>query len=105
MEANPMKALKGLILVLLVSFVVLLVPLLFTHRGGAVQVDRSDLIEQLQSFDWNLRARAAETLGRIGDGRSVGPLVAALEDDDSDVRQKAAESLDKLGWQPKNEDE
>ena len=105
MEVSLMKALKKLVLVLLVSSVVLLVLLLSTYRGDAVQVDRSDLVEQLQSFDWNLRARAAETLGRIGDGRSVGPLVAALEDDDSDVRQKAAESLDTLGWQPKNEDE
>lgn len=105
MELSLMKALKKLVLVLLVSSVVLLVLLLSTYRGDAVQVDRSDLVEQLQSFDWNLRARAAETLGRIGDGRSVGPLVAALEDDDSDVRQKAAESLDKLGWQPKNEEQ
>jgi len=100
-----MRALKRLVLVLLVSSVVLLVLLLFTYTGDAVQVDKSDLIEQLQSFDWNLRARAAETLGRIGDGDSVEPLVAALKDDDSDVRQKAAESLDKLGWQPEDEDE
>jgi HEAT repeat protein len=101
-----MRALKRLVLVLLVSSVVLLVLLLFTYTGDAVQVDKTkDFIEQLQSFDWNLRAQAAEALGRIGDEHAVEPLVTALKDDDSDVRQEAAEALDRFGWQPKDESE
>jgi HEAT repeat protein len=72
-----------------------------TSRPGRTEIQ----IEQLQSFNRNLRAQAAEALGRAGDKRAVVHLVAALTDDDSDVRQKAAEALDRLGWQAKTEDE
>ncbi len=40
--------------------------------------------------------------GRIGNARAVEALIAALKDKDGDVRKKAAEALDKMGWQPKD---
>jgi len=90
--------------VLLVLSVVLLVQSFFMYKRAVTGVDKTEtLIEQLESFDWNLRAQAAEALGLLGDDDAVGPLVAALKDADSDVREKSAEALDKLDWQPKNE--
>jgi len=101
-----MVVLKRLVLVLLASSVVLLVLSIFIYQKATSQVGKTeDLIEQLQSFDWNQRRQAAEALSRMGNDSVFRPLVAALKDDDSDVRQKAAEALDKLGWQPENEAE
>ena len=50
--------------------------------------------------DDHIRRAAAEALGQIGDARAVQPLLAALRDNDSDVREAAAKALDKLGWSP-----
>jgi HEAT repeat protein len=83
------------------------------------------LIASLKDSKARVRERAAETLGRIGDARAVDPLIACLKqpspdqatadgqdmsngdesddqkkaraDEDSEVRQKAAEALGKLG--------
>lgn len=41
----------------------------------------------------------AEALGKIGNPRAVEPLISALRYSE-DVRAKAAEALDKLGWKP-----
>jgi HEAT repeat protein len=46
-----------------------------------------------------VNSKAAESLGDIGDPRAIDPLVEALDDEDWDVRSKAAEALEKLGWQ------
>jgi len=101
-----MRVLKRLVLVSLASSAVLLVLSVSVYKRVIIQVDKKEnLIEQLQSFDWNQRRQAAEALSRMGDDHAVEPLVDALKDNDSDVRQKAAEALDKLGWQPKNEAE
>ena len=56
------------------------------------------LIAALGDPDVLVRWIAAETLGEIGDDRAVQPLIAVLED--REVRQAAAEALDKLGRQP-----
>ena len=42
------------------------------------------------------RCLAAQALGRIGDGRAVEPLIAALLDEDEDVRTDVAEALSTL---------
>jgi HEAT repeat protein len=83
------------------------------------------LIESLKDPKAQIRERAAEALGRIGDARALAPLIACLKnpdtdqpaadgqdmsngdesddqkkaraDEDSQVRQKAAEALGKLG--------
>src|SRR5450756_828303 len=43
--------------------------------------------------DWGVRNAAAGALGQIGDARAVGPLIAALKDQDSNVRRAAAGAL------------
>ncbi len=60
------------------------------------------LISALKDKDWGwgVREGAAEALGNIGDVRAVEPLVAALKDEYRDVREVAAEALDKIGWKP-----
>ena len=42
-------------------------------------------------------AGAVEALGRLGDVRAVEPLLAALRDNDRDVRRAAAKALGRLG--------
>lgn len=61
---------------------------------GDEAVDR--LIEVLQSGNPEVRSRAAWSLGVIGSGRSVQPLVQALTDPDADVRSKVAGALKKM---------
>jgi HEAT repeat protein len=47
----------------------------------------------------------AEVLGKIGDTRAVAPLVTALKDSGSRIPSvTVAETLDKLGWQPANDE-
>ncbi len=101
-----MKILRRLLFILVASSLVLLVLSVSIYERVTSQIDKiENLIEQLQSLDWDQRKQAAEALSQIEDDRVLEPLVAALKDHDSDVRQKAAEALDKLGWQPKNEAE
>jgi HEAT repeat protein len=50
---------------------------------------------------YGIRMDAAEALGEIGDKQAVEPLIEAAENDNLFcVRAKAAEALEKLGWQP-----
>jgi HEAT repeat protein len=42
-------------------------------------------------------------LGESRDARAVEPLVAALTDEDCDVRKVAAAALGKIGWEPQND--
>lgn len=57
----------------------------------------SILIVNLKDKDWNVRKRAAESFGEIGDASVVGPLIEALMDEDWDVRREAAKALGKIG--------
>ena len=43
-----------------------------------------------------LGEQAAVALGKIGDKKEVEPLIAALKDRDSDVREQAAVALGRL---------
>jgi twitching motility protein PilT len=52
-------------------------------------------IELLQDADWWLRIFAADTLGRLRDGRAVDPLVAQLAD--PDLKWAAVEALGRIG--------
>ena len=56
-----------------------------------------DLIEALKGSDRNLRRKAAEALGEIGDGRAADPLAERLGDRDRSVRMAAATALSKMG--------
>ena len=63
---------------------------------GAPAVE--SLSAALKDTDKYVRKAAAYALGEIKDPRAVEPLIAALRD--SDVREAAAEALDRLGWKP-----
>ena len=51
----------------------------------------------LRSEDRQVRQRAAERLGELGDASAVGPLIAALNDAVPGVRQAALGALGKIG--------
>lgn len=46
---------------------------------------------------------AAEALGKIGDKRAIEPLVPLLKNESYTARKSAANALEKLGWQPKDD--
>ena len=64
---------------------------LVRHGSGVVEL----LVEQLQSEDLETRQAAAVALGRIGDRRAAGALVAALAD--SELTLPAASALARIG--------
>ncbi|UCE73499.1 MAG: HEAT repeat domain-containing protein [Methanomassiliicoccales archaeon] len=51
----------------------------------------------------SMQAKVIEVLGEIGDSRAVEPLTQTLRDKDWNLGKKAAEALNKLDWQPKNQ--
>jgi len=55
------------------------------------------MLVDLKDTHWLNRKYAAESLGDLKDERAVGPLVEALTDEVGDVRQRAYDSLIKLG--------
>lgn len=55
------------------------------------------LLDALRSPDWRVRYEAVRGLGEMDDPAVLGPLVAALDDADSDVRDGALESLAGMG--------
>ena len=52
----------------------------------------------LKDPEESVRAQAADALGRLGDGRAVGPLISALQDNSEFVRSIAERSLESLHW-------
>ena len=70
----------------------------FRIRAKDPNSARADqMLIDLQDTHWLNRKYAAETLGELKDIRAVGALVAALRDEVGDVRQRAYDSLIKLG--------
>jgi hypothetical protein len=55
------------------------------------------MLLDLSDTHWLNRKYAAEMLGELKEPRAVGPLVAALTDEVGDVRQRAYDSLIKIG--------
>jgi hypothetical protein len=55
------------------------------------------MLLDLKDSHWLNRKYAAETLGDLRDSRAVAPLIDALADEVGDVRQRAYDSLIKLG--------
>ena len=62
---------------------------------NAARVDA--MLVDIKDTHWLNRKYAVETLGELKDARAVGPLVEALTDEVGDVRQRAYDSLIKLG--------
>ncbi|WP_276261601.1 HEAT repeat domain-containing protein [Haloglomus litoreum] len=57
-----------------------------------------DVADRLVAEDAEVRARAARTLGMIGDTRAIDPLASRItEDDDDSVRAAAAWALNQIG--------
>jgi HEAT repeat protein len=54
-------------------------------------------LENLDSRHDDVRERAAEALGRIGDPRAVDPLIESLKDEDLFVRYFSAKALGETG--------
>jgi HEAT repeat protein len=61
-------------------------------KDGDLRAAVEPLIAELQNGNWE----AANALGKIGDGRAVEPLIAALQDKDSTIRRSAASGLGEL---------
>src|SRR6266545_3466063 len=56
-----------------------------------------EMLSALQESHWLTRKYAVEVLGTMGDPRAVGPLIEALADEVNDIRQRAYDSLIKIG--------
>lgn len=70
----------------------------FRIRAKDPNAARADaMLLDLKDTHWLNRKYAAEVLGELKDTRAVQPLVAALTDEVGDVRQRAYDSLIKLG--------
>lgn len=70
----------------------------FKIRAKDPNAARADaMLLDLKDSHWLNRKYAAEVLGELKDPRAVGPLVDALTDEVGDVRQRAYDSLIKLG--------
>ena len=63
------------------------------------------LIKMLRDPAPLARATAAEALGQLKDPGATAPLISLLRDADATVRVRASHSLERLGWQPENDDE
>ena len=70
----------------------------FRIRAKDPNAARADaMLLDLKDTHWLNRKYAAEVLGELKDTRAVQPLVAALTEEVGDVRQRAYDSLIKLG--------
>lgn len=70
----------------------------FKIRPKDPNAARADaMLLDLRDSHWLNRKYAAEVLGELKDPRAVDPLVEALNDEVGDVRQRAYDSLIKLG--------
>lgn len=58
------------------------------------------LVTALQDAQWQVRAVAACALGKLGDARTVGPLIAVSTDESAEVRSAAMYALGEIGTAP-----
>lgn len=65
-------------------------------RGMVNDLMVDGLIARLKSNRAPARRRAAQVLGNLGNQRAVAPLIDLLEDEDEEVRDAAAKSLESL---------
>jgi len=66
-------------------------------RSLETRRDTIRFLNALEDKDSTVRKAAAQSLGRFGDSQAVDPLVIALGDYYSDVREAAAKALENLG--------
>jgi HEAT repeat protein len=65
--------------------------------NGASGDEVEDQIALLHNRNEAIRCKAVETLGKLGDSRTVDPLIACLKDPGANVRYASALALGKLG--------
>ena len=66
----------------------------FQDRGQVKKIE--SLIKQLKDRSWLVRAKAAISLGRIGERATVPVLIKALSDENFLVRHHAADALKQI---------
>jgi HEAT repeat protein len=66
---------------------------------------RDLLLDRLNAKQWRQRAGVVEVLGYHNDEGVSTAILEALKDEHAEVRRKAAEALERLKYQPKNEAE
>ena len=76
---------------------ILLVGILAVAATSRAEPTPDELIQQLKAKSPADRRTAAVALGKLGDHRAVGPLIACLQDKDRNVSRAAASSLAKIG--------
>jgi HEAT repeat protein len=70
----------------------------FTIRSRDANKTRAEeMLSALKESHWLTRKYAVEVLGSLGDARAVGPLIEVLTDEVNDIRQRAYDSLIKIG--------
>jgi HPt (histidine-containing phosphotransfer) domain-containing protein len=76
-------------MILFLSLLVFTIPIAHCNESDEVQ----EWIAELKDEDPRIRQTAAEILGRLKDPRAIGPLIVALVDEASEVREAASEAL------------
>jgi HEAT repeat protein len=76
-------------MILFLSLLVFTIPIAHCNERDEVQ----EWIAELKDEDPRIRQTAAEILGRLKDPRAIGPLILALVDEASEVREAAFEAL------------
>jgi HEAT repeat protein len=83
-----------------IRWLVLVLPLVvLSSCASSTSADTDRLIGDLHAAHWQVRASAAEALGREGGQRAIAPLREALADGSPEVRSSAVRSLGRLGAQ------
>ena len=80
---------SGFLMILFLSLLVFTIPIAHCNESDEVQ----EWIAELKDEDPRIRQTAAEILGRLKDPRAIGPLILALVDEASEVREAAFEAL------------
>jgi len=80
---------SGFLMILFLSPLVFTIPIAHCNESDEVQ----EWIAELKDEDPRIRQTAAEILGRLKDPRAIGPLILALVDEASEVREAAFEAL------------
>ena len=80
---------SGFLMILFLSPLVFTIPIAHCNESDEVQ----EWIAELKDEDPRIRQTAAEILGRLKDPRAIGPLILALVDEASEVREAASEAL------------
>ena len=65
------------------------------NRKQVKQIE--SLIKQLRDKSWLVRAKAAISLGRTGEGLAISALIKSLSDENFLVRHHAADALKLIG--------